>query len=276
MPAMPQSYHQAHGPRFAFRSVLPDSPRLTEARLRPSVHHVPGSYRSEMNYGVDSEKTDPNQSSPVVGLSVDDGPQWPISAAVYTETQPGITETKRTGKEWMGSRTTPTRTSSLRSTASASSLSSSRQHGLKRSSAEPLISKEELPSPDTFTLDQVDNHKEEQPLLQPLPTINDLVEGKQSKIFVEKQPKLPVSALPVPADGPHLSELLAQLPPLTQEVIDEFRGHQLTAVVERNPKKLEPTYRHGSEPLSKRSSPGGSDRQSVSSSSIGQLLSASG
>lgn len=94
VPTRPQSHHQAPGPRFVSGTVLPDNPRLTEARLRPSVHHVPGSYRSEMNYGVDSEKTDPDQSSAVVGLSVDDGPQWPVSATVYADHQAEITEPK--------------------------------------------------------------------------------------------------------------------------------------------------------------------------------------
>jgi len=268
VPIRPQSHHQAHGPRFVRRIVGPDDPQLTEARLRPSVHHVPGSYRSEMNYGVDSGITDPNQSSAVVGLSEEDGPQWPISGPVYAEHQSKTTRPKHVIKELMDSRTTPSRKSSLRSMGSTGSVRLYRQSGLERPSAEPLISSEQLPLPDTFSLDHADEHNEEQPLLQPLPNTGDLVKQEKPESSVQKQPTPPVSALSVTADGSRLSELLAELPPVKQEVIDSFKGHHLTAVVEWDtqtvPLNPESLLAHESKRPNSGSNPEGSVRHSVS------------
>jgi hypothetical protein len=268
--AGPQSHHQGHGQRFVLRTVLPDDYRLTEERLRPSVHHVPGSYRSEINYGVDSDETDLDQPSAVVGLSADDGRQWPISVAVSADHQLDITEAKHATRDLTGSRTIPRRKSSLRSTGSAATVRLHRQSGLERSSAEPLVSKEHLPLPDTFSLDHADEQKEERSLFQPLSHTSNLVDKETSKPFVEKQPTPPVSALPVIADGSRLSELLAELPPIKQEVVDEFKGHHLTAVFEQNTKTVplnpESLFGHESEWANRSSSPGVPVRHSVSHS----------
>lgn len=277
VPTKPQSHHEAQGPRFVLRTVLPDDPRLTEARLRPSVQHVPGSYKSEMNYSVDSEKPDSNQCSAIVDLPFDDGPQGPVTAAIYAEPRSETTKPGFATRELIAPMTTPSRKSSLRSTRSAASVRSHRQHGLPRSSAEPLIPNEQLPPPDTFSLDTADDDNEEQSLLQPLPDISKAVEKEQTKPPVGKQSTSPVSALAVVADGPPLSELLARLPPLKPEVIAEFMGHHLTAVVERNspraPLNPDSVLNHESERPTKSDSPGGLARQLVSCFTSGPLTS---
>lgn len=266
----PQNHHQGHGPRSVLRTICPDDYRLTEERLRPSVHHVPGSYRSEVNYGVDSDEINLDQPSAVVGLSIDDGRQWPISAAVSEEHQPEVTEAKHATRDLTGSRTIPRRKSSLRSKGSAATVRLYRQNGLERSSGEPLIANEQLPLPDTFSLDDADERNKEHSFLQPLPRTSNLVHKETSETSEERQPTPPVSALPVIADGSRLSELLAELPPITQEVVNEFKGHHLTAVFEQNTKTVpldpESLFGHESEWPNRSSSPGDSVRQFVSSS----------
>lgn len=223
-----------------------------------------------MNYGVDSEITGPNQSSALVGLSVEDGPQWPISGPVYAEHQSETTRPKHVIKELMDSRATPSRKSSLRSIGSTGPVRLYRQSGLERSSAEPLISSEQLPLPDTFSLDHAEEHNEEQPLLQPLSNTGDLIKQEKPESSVQKQPTPPVSALSVIADGPRLSELLAELPPVKQEVVDSCKGHHLTAVVERDtqtvPLNPESLFSYESKRPNNRGSPEGSIRHSVSPS----------
>ena len=234
----PQGRSQLNSLRFVLRRVFPDNPRQTELRPRPSVYHVPGSYKSEVNYSVHSGQGDPSQSSAVVGLSVHDDPQWAIPAAVYVDRQHEITEPKQGSKDLISYKSTPSRKSSLRSTGSAASARLHRYHGLGRSSTEPLISNEQLPPPHTFSSDQSGDHNEGEALLQPLPGIKNPVEIEKSTSSVKKHPTPPVSALAVIADGPRVSELLAQLPPLKKEVIDDFNGHHLTAVVKRNTQKV--------------------------------------
>lgn len=268
VPTKPQSHHEVQDPRSVLRTVLPDDHRLTEARLRPSVQHVPGSYKSEINYSVDSEKPDPIQSSAIVDLPNDDGPWWSVAAATYAEPRSETTKPGFATRELIAPITTPSRKSSLRSTGSAASVRLQRQHGLARSSAEPLISNEQLPPPDSFSLDHADDHNEEQSLLQPLANISKAVEKEQPKLPVEKQSTSPVSALAVTPDGPQLSELLARLPPLKPEVIAGFKGHHLTATVERNspraPLNPNSVLEHESERPSRNNNPGGLARQPVS------------
>lgn len=168
----------------------------------------------------------------------------------------------------MGSRTTPSRKSSLRSIGSTASVRLYHTNGLERSSAESLISNEQLPLPDTFSLNHADEYNDEQPLLQPLPDTGDLIKQEKPEPSVQKQSTPPISALSVTADGPQLSELLAQLPSVKQEVIDSFKGHHLTAVVERDtqivPLNPESLFGHEGKRSNKGISPEGSVRHSVS------------
>lgn len=46
--------HDSQIPAFVLRTVRPATPQSTEKRLRPGPHHVPGSYRSEIDRTIDT------------------------------------------------------------------------------------------------------------------------------------------------------------------------------------------------------------------------------
>lgn len=54
-PTAPQkARHDSQIPAFVLRTVRPATPQSTEKRLRPGPHHIPGSYRSEIDRSIDT------------------------------------------------------------------------------------------------------------------------------------------------------------------------------------------------------------------------------
>jgi len=281
VPAKNQGYQQLRFPRFLLRTVPPANPQLTEARLRPSIHHVPGSYRSELDHNVDGEIVMPSHSPLGDALSVNDDarsvsqvsgeityvPELPV------EDQHGTMEPKHASIRSMDSRSVLSRKSSLRTTRSAASIGPVHHHILHNPSADPMTSSSPVPPLLTSELDHGNDDGDEQPLLQSFPAFYGPGDNEQLKPSLEEQPTASTAAPPVDAEGPQLLDLLSQLPPLKQSTVDDFKGHHLTTTSEAStlevPSTAKPSFEYRSEQSGNSNSLGGSARHSLHSLNAG-------
>ncbi|KAI9877618.1 MAG: hypothetical protein M1830_003296 [Pleopsidium flavum] len=255
VPAKNWSHQQIHVPRFFLRTLPPANPQLIEARLRPSIHHVPGSYRSELDHTLDGEIVTAPHSPLEDALFVND------KAKSVSQTSSGNAyESELLGKYQngaMGPKHAPTRSmdsrsilsqrSSLRTTRSAASVGSHHHRLLLKPSADSMTCSSQIPNLLTSGFDHGYDHEEKQPLLQSFPAFAGPGDDGQLNQSLEEQ----AMTAPVVADGPKLSHLLSQLPPLKQGTVDGFKGHHLTAMLEVSTNEVsstaKPSIEHGSE-----------------------------
>lgn len=225
VPRKIKGHQQAHSPRFVLRTLLPANPPVKEARLRPSIHHVPGSYQTDFDHNADSKPALPVQSAAgeVISANLVTRSVGPASEGIVDELKLPVED---------------------------------KQDTMKLLVLPPLAS----------GIDHGHDHGADKPLL-PLFHGSDITDhSKQLEPLLEEQPMASVTKSPLVAEGPQLSDLLSQLPPLKLSAIDDFRGHHLTAKPELNSSDGLSTPKHSlqyrNEPSEARNKPDGSTRQS--------------
>ena len=260
-PTAPQkARHSSQIPTFILRTVRPATPQSTEKRLRPGPQHVPGSYRSEIDRSIDTRSVVAAPSGLDYSSMAEDGsslapqlhygshtalPQGAVEALTKTISHDSASPANRSVRSI---RSRP----SLRekpSNATLSSRASAKQlhHLLLKPSVDQLTTSVPIEPVPTSGIDHKHEHGIPEAPLHAVdsrysadrPAELEPESSRQKNQIVDRRDEDLGESDDTIAEpnGPPLSEVLADLPPLRQEVVHESGVANLVRSPSVSPKR---------------------------------------
>ena len=213
--------HSSRGPRYSLKTIPPKSPDPAGNHLRPGPQHVPGSYRSEV---IPTPASSVGESTPVPDNRPASGDQGSPGDPSYFVLGPG---TPSSAVECLKHATTPSASrpiSQMRDMHSSESLTDQAREAQPAEAFltlgtdhEHLYGVGQAASSPVF---ETDHKSEEEGRLAQEDARPESSNDKAEDHAEETVPSF---------NGPHVSELLSQLPPIAQITLDDQSGHRLTA-----------------------------------------------
>ncbi|KAI9705950.1 MAG: hypothetical protein M1836_005356 [Candelina mexicana] len=221
------------------------TPQPYKKRPRSAIHHVPGSYRSEHDMSLDSEPATARSPLPTPtnsGLSVDGSNQkqdLPASLGLESPTSLNLSVIPMDESQTLSRSDTVIRIrrslSSLQErpeqTVDGSDTSHKPNHRLMLLKTSALPSDMGIPAPPILTPGIGDSHALDKDLQPDGNSKNGPEVPQKHQSTPDRQLAANCHVQSADFIGKPLAELLSELPPLKQAVIDDFQGQNLTAKI---------------------------------------------
>ena len=240
--AMPEKQRQGtQTPHFVLRTVPPATPQSTEKRLGSGLHHVPGSYRSEIDRSTDTRSTVAYPSVFDSGSMAEDDGSWTPQS--YYESRIALSQgavdalTKTVGHDSASLANRSVRSirsrPSLRERPSRATLMSHTSvkqlhHLLLKPSADQLTTSTPVEPILTSGIVHVPGHDLPEAPLHAVVGRHSAEHPAQLKTEFTQENSEGAELRAEELNGPSLPDVLAQLPPFKQEDVFELEAYHPT------------------------------------------------